>query len=94
VVSRLIMSSGEHLLLQVSILKHPQQEWREMPGFQGRNRWHQGLLAWVAGTSESEKEVDTERTGFLQVYDGEGASSMSFRGASRNSDRKPSLLKW
>jgi len=52
---------------------------------------HQGLLAWVAGTSESEKEVETERTGFPQVYDGEGASSMSFRGASRDSDRKPDL---
>ena len=52
---------------------------------------HQGLLAWVAATSESEKEVETERTGFSQVSDGESPSAMSFRGASRDSDRKLDL---
>ena len=60
-----------------------------MPGFQGRNRRHQGLLAWVAGTNE--KEMDTERTGFPQVFDGESPSEISFRGASRDSHKKPDL---
>ena len=78
--------------IPVSILRHPQQEWRDVPGFQGRNRRPQGLVGWVAGASESAKEVDKERTGFSQVYDGEITRAESFRGSSVESDKKPDLL--
>jgi len=52
-----------------------------------------GARGWVAGASESEKEVETERTGFPQVSDGEHSNTVLFRGASRDPDRKPDLLK-